>query len=66
MTKKIRIYHILLTNGEWLKNIRIKDRPLELKFNGIGQNFISVEDGDGKTVVLSKYQIVKAELVSIE
>jgi len=63
LKKKIHIYDILLSNGELLKNIRIEGSSLELKFNGVGKNFAAVEDSDGKTIVLSKYQIVKAELV---
>ena len=63
MKKKIHIYDILLSNGELLKNIRIEGSSLELKFNGVGKNFAAVEDSDRKTIVLSKYQIVKAELV---
>ncbi|WP_010530555.1 hypothetical protein [Lentibacillus jeotgali] len=66
MKKKTYIYNITLTNGELLKNIRSKGGSLQLRFNGIGTNFVPVEDDDGRTVVLSKYQIVKAELVNIE
>lgn len=66
MKKKIYIYNITLTNGEVLKHIRIKGGSFQLVFNGVGKNFISVEDSDGKTIVLSKYQVVKAELVDIE
>lgn len=65
MKKKIYIYDITLTNGELLQNMRIEGVPIQ-RFNGIGTNFVPVEDNDGKTVVLSKYQIVKAELVNIE
>lgn len=63
--KKVHIYHITLTNGELLKNIRMEG-SLEWNFSGIAVNLIAVEDADGKKVVLSKYQIVKGELVSIE
>ncbi|MGE7759923.1 hypothetical protein [Peribacillus sp. NPDC097895] len=63
--KKVHIYHITLTNGELLQNIRIEG-SLEWNLSGIAVNLIAVEDADGKKVVLSKYQIVKAELVSIE
>lgn len=66
MKRKTRIYNITLTNGELLEHIRIKGGPLQIIFNGIGKKFISVEDSDGKTVVLSRYQVVKAELVDIE
>lgn len=62
----IHIYNITLTNGELLKHIRSKGGTLQSRFNGIGRNFVSVEDSDGKTVLLSKYQIVKAELVNVE
>lgn len=63
--KKKYIYDITLVNGEFLQNIGIKGRSLQ-SYNGIGANFVPVEDSNGKTVVLSKYQIVKAELVNIE
>jgi len=63
--KKIHIYHITLTNGELLKDIKIKG-SLERKLSGVGVNFISAEDADGKTVTLSKFHIIKAELVKIE
>lgn len=65
LKKKIYIYQITLTNGEQLKNIQVED-ALESKFSGLSNPFISVEDSEGKTVVLSKYQIVKAELVSVK
>lgn len=64
LKKNIHIYNITLTTGELLKNIRIEG-PLEWKLSGIA-SLIAVEDGNGKTVVLSKYHIVKAELVNIE
>jgi len=63
---KIYVYHITLTNDELLKNMRIKGGSLEFIFSGVGKNFISVEDSDGKTIVLNKYNIVKAELVNVE
>ncbi|MFD1032753.1 hypothetical protein [Metaplanococcus flavidus] len=65
MKKRFHIYNILLTNGEWLKNIRIEG-PLEYNFSGVMVSFLPVEDADGKTIVLSMYQIVKAELLYIE
>jgi hypothetical protein len=63
--KKVHIYHITLTNGELLKNIRIEG-SLEWNLSGIAAQLIAVEDADGKKVILSKYHIVKAELVNIE
>lgn len=63
--KKIHIYHITLTNGVLLKNIRIEG-SLEWNLSGIAANLIAVEDADGKKVVLSKYHIVKGELLGIE
>ncbi|QQZ09645.1 hypothetical protein [Heyndrickxia vini] len=63
--KKVHIYHITLTNGELLENIRIEG-SLEWNLSGIAVNLIAVEDGNGKKIVLSKYHIVKAELVNIE
>lgn len=63
--KKVHIYHITLSNGELLRNIRIEG-SLEWKLSGIAAHLIAVEDDNGKKVVLSKYHIVKAELESIE
>ncbi|WP_256941431.1 hypothetical protein [Bacillus sp. EAC] len=63
--KKIHIYHITLTNGELLKNTRVEG-SLEWRLSGIAANLIAVEDDNGKKIVLSKYQIVKAELENIE
>lgn len=65
MKKKFHTYNILLTNGEWLENIRIEG-PLEYNFSGVAVSFIPVEDAQGKTIVLSMYHIVKAELLKIE
>ena len=65
MKKKFHIYNILLTNGELLENIRIEG-PLEYNFSGVAVSFIPVENQDGKTIVLSMYHIVKAELLKIE
>jgi len=45
--KKVHIYHITLTNGELLKNIRIEG-SLEWNLSGIAAQLIAVEDADGK------------------
>lgn len=63
--KKVHIYHITLSNGELLRNIRIEG-SLEWSLSGVAVNLIAVENADGKKIVLSKYHIVKGELVSIE
>lgn len=65
MKKKLYIYNITLTSGELLKDIRIAG-SLEWNLSGVAVNLITVEDADGKSISLSKYHIVKAELVSIE
>lgn len=65
MKKKTHSYHITLTNGELLENIQIEG-SLEWNLSGVATNLIAVEDEAGKTVVLSKYHIVKAELVKVE
>lgn len=65
MKKRFHIYNILLTNGEWLKEIRMEG-ALEDNFSGVMVSFLPVEDAEGKTIVLSMYQIVKAELLFIE
>lgn len=57
--KKSTIYHILLSSGELLKNIRIEGGSLELKFNGVGKNFAAVEDSDGKQLYLVNIKSLK-------
>jgi len=65
MRKKNHIYNITLTNGELLENCCIR-RPLEWNASGIAVNFVAMKDENGQTIVLSKYHIVKAELIRIE
>lgn len=65
MKKRIHTYNILLTNGEWLENIRFEG-PLEYHFSGVMVSFLPVQDDSGKTIVLNMYHIVKAELLQIE
>ncbi|MUV38945.1 hypothetical protein JNUCC1_02817 [Lentibacillus sp. JNUCC-1] len=65
MAKKIHIYDITMSNGEQFKNVRIEG-SISSKYTGIATDFIPVENEDGRTVELTKYQIVKAELVDIE
>ncbi|MCH4828021.1 hypothetical protein [Planococcus halocryophilus] len=65
MKKKFYIYNIRLTTGEYLENIRIEG-PLENHFSGIAVSLFPVEDAQGKTIVLSIFHIVKADLLKIE
>ena len=65
MKQKFHIYTILLTTGECLENIRIEG-PLEDHFSGVAVSLFSVEDIEGKTIVLSIFHIVKAELIRVE
>ena len=54
-----------LTNGEIIEEITMKG-SLEKKLAGVALNFIFVQDMNENTILLSKYHIVKAELVHIE
>lgn len=65
MAKKIHIYNITVSTGEQFKNVRIEG-SISSRYSGITTDYIPVENEDGKTVELTKYQIVKAELVSVE
>ncbi|ALS79983.1 MULTISPECIES: hypothetical protein [Planococcus] len=65
MKQKFYVYNILLTNGEYLENIRVEG-PLEDHFPGVSVSLFSVENIEGKTIVLSVFHIVKADLISIE
>ncbi|QHJ69525.1 hypothetical protein [Planococcus halotolerans] len=65
MKKKIHTYNILLSNGEWLENIRFEG-PLEYHFSGVMVSLLPVKDAAGKTIVLNMYHIVKAELLTVE
>ncbi|WP_020006273.1 hypothetical protein [Salinicoccus albus] len=65
MAKKIHIYNITVSTGEQFKNVRIEG-GISRKYSGIATDFIPVENEDGQTVELTKYQIVKAELVDVE
>ncbi|WP_282020693.1 hypothetical protein [Planomicrobium okeanokoites] len=65
MKKKIHTYNILLSNGEWLENIRFEG-PLEYHFSGIMVSLLPVQDAAGKTIVLNMHHIVKAELLTVE
>lgn len=63
--KRVHFYHITLSNGELLENIRIEG-SLEWNLSGIAAHLVAVEDPDGRKIVLSKYHIVKAELIKVE
>lgn len=65
MKKKFYIYNVLLTNGEMLEGIRIEG-ALEDHFIGVAVSLLPVEDAEGKTIVLSLFHIVRAELLRIE
>lgn len=65
MKKRIHTYNILLSNGEWLENIRTEG-PLEYQFSGVMVSLIPVRDVSGNTIVLNMFHIVKAELLTIE
>lgn len=63
--KKEHVYNVTLTNGEILNEIHTEG-PLEFLFSGVAVNLIAVKDGKEKTIVLSKYQITKAELIQVK
>lgn len=65
MMKKIHIYNITVSTGEQFKNVRIEG-SISNRYSGIATTFITVENEAGQTVELTKYQIVKAELIDIE
>ncbi|HSI66082.1 MAG TPA: hypothetical protein VK947_01625 [Planococcus sp. (in: firmicutes)] len=65
MKKKYYTYRILLTTGEWLEEIRIEG-PLEDHFSGVNVSFFPVQDAQERTIVLSMFHIVKAELLKVE
>ncbi|MEJ8777689.1 hypothetical protein [Pseudogracilibacillus sp. ICA-222130] len=65
MAKKIHVYNITVSTGEQFKNVRIEG-AISSRYSGITTDFIPVENEDGQTVELTKYQIVKAELINIE
>lgn len=65
MKPKFHIYNILLTTGEHLENIRIEG-PLEDHFSGVAVSLFAVKDMEGKTMVLSIFHIVKADLIAVE
>lgn len=63
--KKIYVYNITLSNGELLKNIEMKG-SLEWNLSGVAVNLVAVEDENGNSIVLNKYHIIKAELITIK
>ena len=65
MKQKFHVYNILLTTGESLENIRIEG-PLENRFSGVAVSLFPVEDTEGRTIILSIFHIVKADLVKVE
>lgn len=65
MVKKTHVYNITVSTGEQFNNIRMKG-PISSIYSGIANDFIPVENEKGQTVELTKYQIVKAELINIE
>lgn len=65
MKKKTHTYTIMMSNGEQFPNVRT-DGPIGNLLGGIVQVFLQVQTETGETVELSKYQIVKAELIDVE
>lgn len=65
MAKKIHVYDITVSTGEVFKNVEMKG-PISSIYSGIANDFIPVENEDGQTVELTKYQVVKAVLVKVE
>ncbi len=65
MAKKIHVYNITVSTGEQFKNVRIEG-SIRSRYSGIATDFIPVEDENGRRVELTKYQIVKAELITVE
>ena len=65
MAKKVHVYNITVSTGEQFKNVRIEG-SISSRYSGIATDFIPVENEDGQTVELTKYQIVKAELINVE
>jgi len=65
MAKKVLVYNITVSTGEQFKNVRIEG-SISSRYSGIATDFIPVENEDGQTVELTKYQIVKAELINVE
>ena len=65
MAKKVHVYNITVSTGEQFKNVRIEG-SISRTYSGIATTFIPVKNDEGKTVELTKYQIVKAELIHIE
>lgn len=63
--KKIHVYNITVSTGEQFKNVRIEG-TISGRYTGIANDFIPIESEEGRTVELTKYQIVKAELIHIE
>lgn len=65
MAKKIHVYDITMSTGEMFKNIRIEG-SISSRYTGIATDFIPVQNAEGRTVELTKHQIVKAELIEVE
>lgn len=65
MAKKIHVYDITVSTGEVFKNVEVKG-PISRIYSRIANDFIPVENESGQTVELTKYQVVKAELVRVE
>ena len=65
MAKKMHVYDITVSTGEVFKNVKMKG-PISSIYSGIANDFIPFENESGQTVELTKYQVVKAELVKVE
>lgn len=65
MAKKVHVYNITVSTGEQFQNVKIEG-SISSRYSGIATDFIPVENENGQTVELTKYQIVKAELINVE
>lgn len=65
MAKQTHIYDITVSTGEQFKNVRIEG-SISSRYSGIATDFIPIINEEGRRVDLTKYQIVKAELIKIE
>lgn len=65
MANKVYVYDITVSTGEVFRDVRMEG-SISSNYSGIINDFIPIETKGGQTVELTKYQIVKAELVRVE
>lgn len=65
MLKEVHIYDITVSTGEVFEDVHMEG-SISSNYSGIINDFIPIKTKAGQTVELTKYQIVKAELVRIE